>query len=285
MSVALGTTNVLVRRFDPQRTLELIAAHRCTTVVLVPTMLGRLLALGPDELGRHDTSSVSVIFCAGSALPIAVAEQAMKTFGPVVYNLYGASEVGVAAVATPADLRAAPGTVGRPPATAVVRLYDEDDRPIEEPDRTGTVYVGGLLSFAGYSGGGHKKSLDGLLSSGDIGHWDADGRLFIDGRDDDMIVSGGENVFPGEIDELLYAHPQIDEAAIVPVPDADFGQRLAAYVILRPDATIGAGDVRDYVRAGLSRYKVPREVVLVDELPRTPSGKLLRRNLIDPVNE
>ncbi|MGO3325105.1 MAG: AMP-binding protein [Gordonia sp. (in: high G+C Gram-positive bacteria)] len=279
LSVALGTTTVLVRRFDPVQALSAIAEHRCTTVVLVPTMLGRILSLGTHVIDRYDTSSVSVMFCAGSPLPVAVAEEASAVFGPVIYNLYGSSEVGVAAVATPADMVAAPGTVGLPPASSVVRIYDENDRIIDRPHRSGTVYVGGLLSFTGYSGGGHKKSIDGLLSSGDVGHRDEQGRLFIDGRDDDMIVSGGENVFPGEVEDLLYAHPDIDEAAIAPVPDDDFGQRLVAYVVPRAGADLDEERVRDYVKAKLSRYKVPREVVFLAELPRTPSGKLLRRNL------
>jgi len=281
ISLALGTTNILVGKFDAERVLSLIDEFSATTVVLVPTMLGRILGLGDEVLDRYDTSSVSVMFCAGSALPVCVAESAAERFGPVLYNLYGWSEVGVAAVATPDDLAEAPGTVGRPPATSVVRLYGPGDRPITAPDEPGTIYGGGLLSFKGYSGGGHKKTIDGLLSSGDIGHWDAHGRLFIDGRDDDMIVSGGENVFPGEIEELLYAHPDIAEAAIAPVPDADFGQRLAAYVVRAEGSAIDADAVRHYVKARLARYKVPRDVVFVDALPRSSLGKLLRRELLE----
>ena len=282
LSLALGTTNVLVRRFDPEETLKLIADNRATTVVLVPTMLSRILALGPQVLDRYDTSSVKIIFCAGSLLPVAVGDEAIARFGPVLYNLYGSSEVGVAAVAKPEDWIAAPGTVGKPPAASVVRLYDDDGKPVERPDVRGTVYVGGALAFKGYSGGGHKKSIDGLLSSGDVGHWDAGGRLFIDGRDDEMIVSGGENVFPGQVEDLLYAHPDIEEAAIIAVPDTDFGQRLAAFVVCAEGSTLDAAAVQNHVKAHLARYKSPRDVYFVDSLPRTPSGKLLRRLLVPP---
>ena len=281
LSLALGTTNVLTQRFDPEAALGLIDEHRCTTVVLVPTMLRRILALGPEAIGRYDSSSLRVIFCAGSALPIDTGNEAIAVFGPVVYNLYGASEVGVATVATPEDWLAAPGTVGRAPASAVVRLYDETGTPITDPNVVGTIYVGGMLSFQGYTGGGGKKSIDGLLSSGDVGHWDGTGRLFVDGRDDEMIVSGGENVFPGQIEDLLYAHAEIDEAAIVPVPDDDFGQRLAAFVVRQEGSMLDEDAVRQYVKEHLARYKVPRDVTFVDSLPRTPSGKLLRRHLIN----
>lgn len=279
LSLTLGTKTIMRRRFDPEQTMQAIDAHGCTTLVLVPTMLRRILGLGADILDKYDTSTLSVIFCAGSTLPIETGNRAIAQFGPVLYNLYGASEVGVAAVATPWDWIAAPGTVGKPPRSTRVRLYDDHDQPVTRPHIRGTVYVGSALSFEGYSGGGGKKVIDGLLSSGDVGHWDANGRLFVDGRDDDMIVSGGENVFPGEVEELLYAHPDIDEAAIVAVPDDDFGQRLAAFVVARPDTTLDADTVRQYVKDNLARFKVPRDVTFIDKLPRTPSGKLLRREL------
>ncbi len=216
---------------------------------------------------------------AGSALPASLGDEAIAAFGPVIYNFYGSTEVGVAAISTPADWIAAPGTVGKPLTSCKVRLYSDDGVLVTEPGVKGTIYVGSMLSFSGYSGGGGKKGIDGLLSSGDVGHWDEGGRLFIDGRDDDMIVSGGENVFPGEIEELLYAHPDINEAAVVAVPDDEFGQRLAAYLVRNPGATIDSDGVRLYVKENLARFKVPRDVHFIEELPRTATGKLLRRAL------
>ncbi|WP_280444263.1 AMP-binding enzyme, partial [Nocardia brasiliensis] len=260
-----------------------LADQRAQVLVLVPTMLRRILDLGPEVLARYDTSSLRIVFSAGSALPAALGDAAAAAFGDVLYNFYGSTEVGVAAIATPEDWRAASGTVGRPPTACTVQLYDEDGRVITEPGRRGTIYVRSMLSFSGYSGGGNKDIVDGLLSSGDVGHWDSGGRLFIDGRDDDMIVSGGENVFPGEVEELLYAHPAIAEAAIVAVPDDEFGQRLAAFVVRHPGQELDADAVRAYVKANLARFKVPRDVTFVDELPRTSTGKLLRRDLAGPV--
>nr|WP_040815739.1 AMP-binding protein [Nocardia concava] len=281
MAMSLASTVVLRRRFDAEATMAAVAAHRAQVLVLVPTMLRRMLELGPETLGRYDTSALRVMFSAGSALPAALGDAATAAFGEVLYNFYGSTEVGVATISTPADWRAASGTVGKPPTVCTVRLYDEDGALITEPGRRGTIYVRSLLSFTGYSGGGHKNEIDGLLSSGDVGHWDVGGRLFIDGRDDDMIVSGGENVFPGEVEELLYAHPDIAEAAIIAVPDDEFGQRLAAFVVTQPGATLDGDAVRAYVKANLARFKVPRDVTFVDELPRTSTGKLLRRDLVN----
>lgn len=280
LSLSLGSTNILARKFDPEEVLRQIESRKVTTLVLVPTMMHRIL-LCKKSIESRDTSSLRIIFSAGSAIPISVGNEAIARFGPVLYNLYGSSEVGVVAVAQPKDWIAAPGTAGRPPASVTVRLYDSDDKPVIKANRTGTVFAGSGLSFDGYTGGGTKKAIDGLLSTGDVGHWDAAGRLHIDGRDDDMIVSGGENVFSGEVEDLLYAHSAISEAAVLGVADEEFGQRLAAAIVLGPDQKLAADEVKAYVKANLARYKVPRDVWFVDTLPRTASGKLLRRNLVE----
>jgi len=279
LSFGLGSTVVMRRRFDPEETLRAIQDNRVTALVVVPTMLRRILDLGPAVLARYDTSSLRIVFTAGSALPPELGNRATEAFGEVVHNLYGSTEVAVATVATPEDWRAAPGTVGRPPVGCTVALYDERDRKVTAPDVVARVFVGSVLAFEGYTDGRHKDVLDGLLATGDLGHFDEQGRLFIDGRDDDMIVSGGENVFPGEIENLLLEHDAVAEAAVTGVPDEEFGQRLRAHVVLRPGASLDVEGVRDHVRANLARYKVPREVVFVDELPRNATGKLLRERL------
>jgi len=279
LSFALGSTVVLRRKFDPEETLLAIQDNKATALVLVPTMLRRILDLGPDVLGRHDTSSLRIVFCAGSALPPELGNRATEAFGDVVHNLYGSTEVAVATVATPQDWRSAPGTVGRAPVGCRVALYDEDGRRVTEPNVVGRVFVGSMLSFEGYTDGRHKEIVDGLLSSGDVGHFDDAGLLFIDGRDDDMIVSGGENVFPGEIENLLLEHDGVAEAAVAGVPDDEFGQRLAAYVVRRDGVEVDAETLKAYVKANLARFKVPREVVFLDELPRNATGKLLRGQL------
>jgi fatty-acyl-CoA synthase len=279
LSFALGSTVVLRRRFDPEMTLRSIQDNRATALVLVPTMLRRILDLGPDVLGKYDTSSLRIVFCAGSALPPELGNRATEAFGDVVHNLYGSTEVAVATVATPEDWRAAPGTVGRAPVGCRVALYDDKGVRITKPHAVGRVFVGSGLSFEGYTDGRQKEIIDGLLCSGDLGHFDQDGLLFIDGRDDDMIVSGGENVFPGEVENLLHEHDAVVEAAVVGVPDDDYGQRLAAYVVTRSGVTVDGEELKAYVKANLARFKVPRDVVFVGELPRNATGKLLRDKL------
>jgi fatty-acyl-CoA synthase len=244
-------------------------------------MLRRILDLGPDVLEKYDTSSLRIVFCAGSSLPPELGNRATEAFGEVVHNLYGSTEVAVATVATPQDWREAPGTVGRAPVGCRVALYDEAGHRITGPNVVGRVFVGSILSFEGYTDGRHKEVIDGLLASGDVGHFDDDGRLFIDGRDDDMIVSGGENVFPGEIENLLLEHDAVAEAAVTGVPDDEFGQRLKAYLVPRQGTSVDAEEIREYVRANLARYKVPRDVVFCAELPRNSTGKLLRGRLAE----
>lgn len=276
---ALCSTLVLRRRFDPEAMLDDMERHRATAAVVVPVMLRRLLAVQEGAPERRDLSALRILFVSGSQLGAALCERATEAFGPVVYNLYGSTEVAAAAIARPADLAVAPGCVGTCPPGVEVRLYDEQDRPVEAVGRTGRIFVGNGFQFEGYTGGGTKEMIDGLMSSGDVGHFDAAGRLFVDGRDDDMIVSGGENVFPAEIEELLHRHDAIVEAALIAVDDEQWGQRLRAFVVLDAGARLSEDDVKGHVRENLARYKVPREVVFLDELPRNPSGKVLKREL------
>jgi fatty-acyl-CoA synthase len=202
----------------------------------------------------------------------------MDTFGDVLYNLYGSTEVAWATIATPEDLRAAPGTAGRPPLGTVVRLLDSKGHEVG-PGEGGRIFVANEMMFDGYTGGGGKEIVRGLMSTGDVGHFDENGRLFVDGRDDEMIVSGGENVFPREVEDLLADHAEIEEAAVVGVSDQQFGQRLRAFVVLRAGAELSEEIVQGYVKANLARYKVPREVVFLAELPRNATGKVLKRVL------
>ena len=280
LAMGLTTTVVLKRKFDPEATLSLTARHRCTGLIVVPVMLQRILELDDEILGRYDLSALKAVPVSGSALPPAISNGWMDRFGENLYNLYGSTEVAWATIATPADLRAAPGTAGRPPRGTVVKLFDADGVPVPEGG-TGRIFVGNELAFEGYTGGGNKDAIGGLLSSGDVGHFDAGGRLFVDGRDDDMIVSGGENVFPGEVEDLLAGHDAIVEAAVFGVEDDQFGQRLRAVVVLREGREVSVEDVKRYVKENLAGYKVPRDVHFLDELPRTSTGKVLKRELKD----
>ena len=277
LGMALSSTVVVQRRFDPEDTLRAIATHRASALAVVPVMLQRILALPEDVRGRYDTSSLKVVAVSGSALPGELANRWMDAFGENLYNLYGSTEVAWATIATPQELRAAPGTAGRPPLGTVVRILDKDDQPV--PDgKTGRIFVGNDMLFEGYTGGGHKTVVDGLMSVGDMGHFE-DGLLFVEGREDDMIVSGGENVFPSEVEDLLGRHEAVADVAVIGVDDDEFGQRLKAFVVTRDGADLNEGAVKEHVRAHLARYKVPREVVFLDELPRNASGKVLKREL------
>jgi fatty-acyl-CoA synthase len=279
IGLALSSTLVLRRRFDAAATLHAIDEHGATALVVVPAMLQRILELGETAIGRHDLGALRVIAASGSPLPGALATRVMDVFGDVLYNLYGSTEVAWATVATPQDLRDAPATAGRPPRGTVVRLYDADDREVVQAGRPGRIFVTSENVFDGYTGGGGKPVLDGLTSSGDIGHLDAEGRLFVDGREDEMIVSGGENVFPGEVEDVVARLAGVRDVAVVGVDDERFGQRLRAFVVLAAGAQVDASDVQRHVRANLASFKVPRDVVFLPELPRTATGKVLKREL------
>ena len=278
-AAAMSHTLVVSRRFEPEHLLRQIQEHRVRVVTVVPVMLQRVLALPREVTERYDTSSVEVVFSSGSALPGSLATEWMERFGDNLYNMYGSTEIAVATIATPDDLRAAPGTAGRPLSGVDVRLYDDDDRPVTEPGAVGRIFVGSALCFEGYTGGQTKPSIDGLLSSGDLGRFDADGRLFIGGRDDDMIVSGGENLFPSEVEDLLSDLDGVREVAVLGLDDEQYGQRLAAFVVPEDGASLDETAVKGHVKANLANYKVPRSVWFLDELPRNATGKVLKRDL------
>jgi fatty-acyl-CoA synthase len=280
LAFALGSTVVVRRRFDPEATLDSLGQHRATSMAVVPVMLQRLLELGDRPRPDPDSAMLRIIFVGGSQLGAELCQRAMAAFGPIVYNLYGSTEIAYATIATPEDLEAEPGSVGKVVRGSVVKLLDDHDQEVPVGS-IGRIFVGNSSQFEGYTGGETKCHVNGLMSSGDVGHFDSQGRLFIDGRDDEMIVSGGENVFPSEIEELLAGHEAIAEVAAIGVPDDQFGQRLQAFVVLRPGAELSEAEVKDYVRENLARYKAPREVVFIDALPRNATGKVVKRELVD----
>jgi acyl-CoA synthetase (AMP-forming)/AMP-acid ligase II len=278
ISLPTASTLVLRRRFDPEETLKAVEEHRAEVLAVVPVMLQRILQLPEETLDRYRLPNLRITSLSGSALPGELATEWMDRFGDCVYNLYGSTEVSWATVATPEDLRAAPGTAGRPPRGTVIKLYDEAGREVPR-GAVGRIFVGNEMAFEGYTGGGGKEMIDGLFSSGDVGHLDAAGRLFIDGRDDEMIVSGGENVFPREVEDLLADHERVVDVAVIGVEDEEFGQRLKAFVVLEEAGAVGEDDLKAHVKANLASYKTPREIEFLDELPRNATGKVLKRDL------
>ncbi|MET0810495.1 MAG: AMP-binding protein [Thermoleophilaceae bacterium] len=279
LGLILGMTYVLRRKFDPEACLAEVARTRADALAVVPVMMQRILDLPEETRRKYDTSSLKVVAASGSALPGDLATRWMDEFGDNLYNLYGSTEVAWATIATPEDMRAAPGTAGRPPRGTVVKLYDE--RGVEaQTGEPGRIFVGNEMLFEGYTGGGSKDVIGNLMATGDVGRFDDGGRMFVEGRDDEMIVSGGENVFPKEIEDLLARHDAVSDVAAVGVDDKDFGQRLRAFVVLENGKKATEDELKGYVKQNLARYKVPREIVFIDELPRNATGKVLKRELV-----
>jgi fatty-acyl-CoA synthase len=280
LGLILGMTYVLRRKFDPEACLAEVARTRADGLAVVPVMMQRILDLPEETRRKYDTSSLKVVAASGSALPGDLATRWMDDFGDNLYNLYGSTEVAWATIATPEDMRAAPGTAGRPPRGTIVKLYDENGVEAKT-GQPGRIFVGNEMLFEGYTGGGSKDVIGNLMATGDVGRFDDGGHMFVEGRDDEMIVSGGENVFPKEIEDLLARHDAVSDVAAVGVDDEDFGQRLRAFVVLEQGKNASEDDLKGYVKKNLARYKVPREIVFIDELPRNATGKVLKRELVE----
>jgi fatty-acyl-CoA synthase len=279
-AASLACTVVTRRKFDPEATLELIDRHRATGLCVVPVMFDRIMEL-PDEVrNKYSVRSLRFAAASGSRMRPDVVIKFMDQFGDVIYNNYNATEAGMIATATPQDLRAAPDTAGRPAGGTEIRILDQDFTEVPTGE-VGGIYVRNSTQFDGYTSGKTKDFHEGFMSSGDVGRFDDAGRLFVVGRDDEMIVSGGENVYPIEVEKTLAAHPDIAEASVIGVDDEQFGQRLAAFVVLNDGASATPDLLKQHVRENLANYKVPRDITVLDELPRGSTGKIVRRELQD----
>jgi fatty-acyl-CoA synthase len=274
----LGSTLVLRRKFKPPLVLEDLEKHKVTAMVVVPVMLSRLLDAIEKMDKKPDLSSLKIIFVSGSQLGAELASRALKGFGPVIYNMYGSTEIAFATIAGPKDLEFNPATVGPVVKGVKVKILDDNGNEVPQGD-VGRIFVGNAFPFEGYTGGGGKQIIDGLLSSGDVGYFDEHDLLYVSGRDDEMIVSGGENVFPAEVEDLISGHPDVVEATAIGVEDKEYGHRLRAFVVKKNEADVDEDAIKHYVREHLARYKVPREVIFLEELPRNPTGKILKREL------
>ncbi|MDT5079793.1 MAG: fatty-acyl-CoA synthase [Mycobacterium sp.] len=278
IAMMLGSTLVLRRRFKPATVLADIEEYKVTAMVVVPVMLSRVLDAFDGMERKPNLSSLKIVFVSGSQLGAELATRALKDLGPVIYNLYGSTEIAFATIARPKDLSINPATVGPVVKGVKVKLFDDNGKEVEQ-GQVGRIFVGNTFPFEGYTGGGGKQIIDGLMSSGDVGYFDEHGLLYVSGRDDEMIVSGGENVFPAEIEDLISGHPEVIEATALGVEDKEWGHRLRAFVVKAEGASIDEDAIKVYVRDHLARYKVPREVIFLDELPRNPTGKILKREL------
>lgn len=275
----LGSTFVLPERFDPKETLDLVERHGVTACAFVPVMLHRTVGLPEDMRGR-DLSSVRIVIVSGSSLSPILRERARDLFGDSLYDLYGSTEAGWVAVANPEDVVKRPESVGRPvPGVEVEVLGDEGQRL--PPGEVGRLYIRSEAKFEGYTGGEGTDERGDLFGIGDVGHLDEEGYLHIEGRADDMVVVGGENVYPIEIEDVIRRVPGVDDVAVAGVPDPEYGKVLAAFVTgtASEDAILAA------CRESLASYKVPRRVEKLRDLPRTGTGKILVRELVAPVTE
>ena len=279
LTMLFSSTVVLTRRFEPEHVLELVEREQADALVAVPIMLQRLVEVDRDVRERYDTSSLRVVAVSGSALSGALAERFMDAYGDVVHNLYGSTEAAFATVADPRDLRAAPGTAGRPLPGVRVTVVGPDGEPLPA-GQTGEIVVGSRATFSGYTSGAPGRQSAGGVRIGDLGRFDDDGRLFVAGRADDLVVTGGENVYPITVENELERHPDVVECAVVGQPDEEFGQVLVAHVALRPGAAADADAVRAWLKQRLGPHEVPRRVVVHDEpLPRNTTGKVLKTRL------
>ncbi|WP_460355863.1 acyl-CoA ligase FadD12 [Mycobacterium sp. ZZG] len=266
------------RKFDPEATLELIDRHRATGLAVVPVMFDRIMELPDDVRNRYSGRTLRFATASGSRMRPDVVTAFMDQFGDVIYNNYNATEAGMIATATPADLRAAPDTAGRPADGTQLRILGADHREVPTGE-VGQIFVRSSTLFDGYTSGANKDFHDGFMASGDLGYLDEAGRLFVVGRDDEMIVSGGENVYPIEVEKTLVAHPAVAEAAVLGVDDEQYGQRLSAFVVPAPGCSVTVDELKQHVRENLANYKVPRDITIMEELPRGSTGKILRNEL------
>jgi acyl-CoA synthetase (AMP-forming)/AMP-acid ligase II len=269
------------RKFDPEATLELIDRHGATGLAVVPVMFDRIMDLPDNVRNRYSAKSLRFATASGSRMRPDVVIKFMDQFGDVIYNNYNATEAGMIATATPADLRAAPDTAGRPADGTEIRILNEGSNEVPRGE-VGQIFVRSGTLFDGYTSGTTKDFNDGFMASGDMGYLDPQGRLFVVGRDDEMIVSGGENVYPIEVEKALVAHEEVAEAAVLGVDDEQYGQRLLAFVVLEAGASATPEVLKQHVRDNLANYKVPREITVLDELPRGSTGKILRNELRIP---
>lgn len=281
MLLSLGATLVIRDHFDPEDTLSTIAGEGITSAVMVPTMLYRLATLPEEVRRRADTSSLRWVMSAAAPLPTATAATFQDAFGPILWNFYGSTETGLITLAGPGDHASRPGTCGRGLRGNDLVLLDEGENPVA-PGQVGELYARNGMLITGY----HNRAGDtaqamraGYFSVGDLARCDADGYYYIESRKTDMVISGGVNIYPREIEDCLHSHPEVAEAAVIGVPDPEWGESLKAFIALRPGAKVSAGEIAEHCRSQLADYKRPRHIVFVDELPRNPTGKVLKREL------
>ncbi|MEO8552710.1 MAG: AMP-binding protein, partial [Kofleriaceae bacterium] len=279
--MALGATIVLQNHFDPEQCLEIIEREQITCTLMVPTMLIRIAALPRETIAKYSHRSLRWVMSGAAPLSTEAARRFMEIFGPILWNFYGSTETGLVTLAGPGDHVSRPGTIGKAMRGNQIRLLDDQGHPVA-PGQIGELYARNSTMITGYHGNDKATSdaqREGFYSVGDIGRIDADGFYYLESRKHDMVISGGVNIYPREIEDHLSTHPKILEAAVVGVPDPEWGETLRAFIVLRDGEQLSEADIVDYCRAALADYKRPRKVTFLVELPRNPTGKILKREL------
>jgi acyl-CoA synthetase (AMP-forming)/AMP-acid ligase II len=275
VTMMLGSTLVLPDKFDAEGSLEMIEKHGATAASFVPVMIKRILSLEDDVKSRYDVSSLRIVMASGSAMSPDLRKASMDLFGEVLYDLYGSTEVGWVAIARPEDINANPKSVGKPVPGTEIAVFTKDGSRAQVGE-VGELFIKSDVHFEGYTSGESKEEREGYMSIGDLGRLDDEGFLFIEGRADDMVVIGGENVYPIEVEEVIESIDGVSEASVLGVKDEEYGEVLAAFVV----GNVSEDDVVGTCKRDLASFKVPKRVERIDELPRTSTGKVLKRELI-----
>jgi len=281
MTYVVGGTVVMLEHFEPEAALAAIARERITSTLMVPTMLTRLAALPEEVRRKYDTSSLRWVMSAAAPLPTETARRIEEWMGPVLYNFYGSTETGIVTLAEPGEHTSRPGTIGRALLGNEIRLLDDAGHDVR-PGEVGEIFVRNSMLVSGYHrdrDATSKAMREGFFSVGDLGRVDAEGYYYLADRKHDMVISGGVNIYPWEIEQHLHTHPEILEAAVVGVPDPEWGESLRAFVVRRPGSSLDTAEIQRFCKSALADYKTPRSVVFLDALPRLPTGKVLKREL------
>jgi long-chain acyl-CoA synthetase len=281
----LGGALVLMPRFEPEEFLRLIEAQRIDTMFVVPTMFIRLMKLPENVRRTYDVSSLRHVIHAAAPCPPDVKRAMIEWWGPVIYEFYGSTESGAVTFATSDDALKKPGTVGRIAPGAELRFLGEDGRALPQGE-IGEIYtrISGNPDFTYHNKPEKRGEIDrdGFITSGDVGFIDEDGYVFICDRKRDMVISGGVNIYPAEIEAVLHAVPGVHDCAVFGIPDPEFGEALMAVVEPQGGVTLDVADIRARLKASLADYKIPRHIDIQNELPREDSGKIFKRRLRDP---
>jgi long-chain acyl-CoA synthetase len=284
-AVRVGASIVLQPRFDAEEMLALIVRHRVSHMHVVPTMFVRLLKLPEAVRRRYDVSSLRFAVHGAAPCPPETKRAMIEWWGPVIHEYYGSTETGIPAWISAADSLAHPGAAGRLLPGAAIEIHDEAGRALP-PGEIGEIYARStyLPAFTYQNQDAMRREIarGDLVTVGDVGWLDADGYLYLCDRKRDMVISGGVNIYPAEIEAALVQHPAVKDCAVFGIPDEEFGESLCAHVELQPGRAAGADELRAFLAPHLAKFKIPKTIVFAEALPREDSGKIFKRRLRDP---